>query len=273
MRVATASSKSVPLIIGAVSAIGLFLFTWPLYLNTKRFGFGDIAQATWLSIILALIALLLLFLSINARLLDSKTVALVAVLVGLMCALRLLGAGAVGIEPIWFLIILSARALGAELGFVIAILAMSVSALITGGIGPWLPFQSIAAGWIALGVATIPKLENFKVERFLLAIYGAFAALVFGLLMDLQLWPWLLGSDTQLSYQPGASVAENFSRFITFHLATALSWDLPRAILTFLLILMTARPILFALKRARHRLDSVAHWREISGRVSEQTGA
>jgi energy-coupling factor transport system substrate-specific component len=260
-------------IIGAVSALGVFLFTWPLYLNTEEFGFTEVTQATWLAIILALVAIGILFLSINARLLDSKTVALVSVLVGLISALRLLGAGAVGIEPIWFLIILAARALGAEIGFVIAILAMSVSALLSGGIGPWLPFQIIAAGWIALGVAVIPKLKNFKIERYLLAIYGAVASFIFGFLMDLQLWPWLVGSDTQLSYQPGSSVAENFSRFITFHFATALSWDLPRAILTFLLILITAKPILFALKRACYRLDAVAQWRELNAHAKAQTEA
>jgi len=260
-------------IIGAVSALGVFLFTWPLYLNTEEFGFTEVTQATWLAILLALVAVGILFLSINARLLDSKTVALVSVLVGLISALRLLGAGAVGIEPIWFLIILAARALGAEIGFVIAILAMSVSALLSGGIGPWLPFQIFAAGWIALGVAVIPKLKSFKLERCLLAIYGAVASFIFGFLMDLQLWPWLVGSDTQLSYQPGAAVAENLSRFITFHFATALSWDLPRAILTFLLILITAKPILFALKRACYRLESVAQWRELNAHAKAQTGA
>lgn len=260
-------------IIGAVSALGVFLFTWPLYLNTEEFGFTEVTQATWLAILLALVAVGILFLSINARLLDSKTVALVSVLVGLISALRLLGAGAVGIEPIWFLIILAARALGTEIGFVIAILAISVSALLSGGIGPWLPFQIIAAGWIALGVAVIPKLKSFKLERYFLAIYGAVASFIFGFLMDLQLWPWLVGSDTQLSYQPGAAVAENLSRFITFHFATALSWDLPRAILTFLLILITAKSILFALKRACYRLESVAQWRELNAHAKAQTGA
>jgi energy-coupling factor transport system substrate-specific component len=150
---------------------------------------------------------------------------------------------------------------------------VSVSALLSGGIGPWLPFQIIAAGWIALGVAVIPKLKSFKLERYFLAIYGAVASFVFGFLMDLQLWPWLVGSDTQLSYQPGAAVAENFSRFTTFHFATALSWDLPRAILTFLLILITAKPILFALKRACYRLEAVAQWRELNAHAKAQTGA
>ena len=260
-----------PVLIIGVNVLGLFLFTWPLFLNIEEFGLANLTQATWLAAVFALIAVGILALSINVRLLDSKTVAIVSVLVGLISALRLLGAGAVGIEPIWFLIILAARALGAQLGFVIAILALSVSALISGGIGPWLAFQVIAAGWIALGVGLIPRNLKFEVERFALALYGVLAALLFGLLMDLQLWPWLLGSDTQLSYLPGASVTENFSRFITFHFATALSWDLPRAIITAILIVITARPVLNALNRANTRLNAVADWREVNERAKAQT--
>ena len=88
--------------------------------------------------------------------------------------------------------------------------------------------------------------------------------------MDLQLWPWLLGSDTQLSYLPGAAVTENLSRFLTFHFATALSWDLPRALITATLIFLTARPVLGAFKGARSRLDAVANWRTANERAKEQ---
>ena len=263
----------VPGIVLAVNLIGIFLFTWPLYININTFGLADLTQATWLAAFLALIAVSILAISINVRLLDSKTVAIVSVLVGLISALRLLGAGAVGIEPIWFLVILASRGLGAQLGFVIAILGLGVSALITGGIGPWLAYQIIAAGWIALGVGLIPKELSFRLERLALALYGAFAAFLFGLLMDLQLWPWLLGSDTQLSYLPGASILENFSRFITFHFATALSWDLPRALITATLVIITAKPILFSLRRAKSRLESVAEWREVNERAKARTVA
>jgi len=214
-----------PVLIIGVNVLGLFLFTWPLFLNIEEFGLANLTQATWLAALFALIAVGILALSINVRLLDSKTVAIVSVLVGLISALRLLGAGAVGIEPIW----------------------------------------------IALGVGLIPRNLKFKVERFALALYGVLAALLFGLLMDLQLWPWLLGSDTQLSYLPGASVTENFSRFITFHFATALSWDLPRAIITAILIVITARPVLNALNRANTRLNAVADWREVNERAKAQT--
>lgn len=253
-----------------INLFGLFIFTWPLFLNTESLGLASLNQATWLAALFGTLCLVIITLQINAKLLDSKIVAIVAVLVALISALRLLGAGAVGIEPMWFLIILAARALGSQVGFIIALLAILVSSLITGGIGPWLPFQALAAGWIAAGVSVIPKKLSFQLERVLLMAYGVFAALLFGVLMDLQLWPWLLGSDTQLSYLPGASVIENLSRFLTFHFATALSWDLPRAIVTASLIFISAKSVLAALKRAKSRLDSVAVWLAANELAREQ---
>lgn len=250
-------SRSASLLIFALlNLAGLVLFSWPLLLDVETIWLANLTQATWLAAIIALFALAAIALQINARLLDSKIVAIVGLLVALIAALRLLGAGAVGIEPMWFLLILASRALGAEIGYIIAILAMTVSAILTGALGPWLPFQVFAAGWIALGAAMVPKFANFNLERVALALYGVFAALVFGLLMDLQLWPWLLGTDTQLSFQNGAAPIENLGRFITFHLATALAWDLPRAIITASLILLTAKPVLVSLRRVRSRLSA-----------------
>lgn len=251
-------SKAIFLI---VNVFGIALFTWPLFLDIETSVIRDLKSATWISVLLAFCAVLILFFQVNDRLLDSKIVAIVAVLVGLISALRLLGAGAVGIEPMWFLLILAARVFGAQIGLVIATLSILVSGIITGGIGPWLPFQMLAAGWIAVGTSIVPVTKSLHLERAFLMAYGAAAALFFGLMMDLQLWPWLLGTDTQLSYLPGASVAENLSRFMTFHLATALTWDLPRAIITATLILITAKPILGALRRARFRLEAVAEWK------------
>ena len=257
-------------LIVATNLAGIFFFTWPLFINSEFPLMRDLSDATWVSLLLTLIAVLILALDISTRLLDSKTVAIVAVLVSLIAALRLLGAGAVGLEPMWFLLIISARALGAELGYVIAVVAMFVSGLITGGVGPWLPFQILAASWIALGVRIIPRSFKANSEIFSLSVYGFFAALLYGALMDLQLWPWILGTDTQLSYQPGAAITENLARFTTFHFATAMSWDLPRAILTATLIALTGRSILFALHRANSRMTAIADWRTASGRGKEQ---
>jgi energy-coupling factor transport system substrate-specific component len=254
----------------SVNIAGIALFTWPFFLPIENSFFKTMTQASWLAIFLAFIATAILGAQISSRLLDSKSVAIAAVLIALIAALRMIGAGAVGIEPMWFLLILAARVFDRQLSFSIAMLGMIVSALLTGGIGPWLPFQVLAAGWVAIGVKLIPSRIRGRGEVFALAIYGAVAALLFGALMDLQLWPLLLGTDTQLSFQPADSAGQNLERFIAFHIATALAWDAPRAILTATLILITGRPIINSLKRAELRLSAVASWRIATAHAKEQ---
>jgi energy-coupling factor transport system substrate-specific component len=143
---------------------------------------------------------------------------------------------------------------------------MMLSALLTGGIGPWLGYQVFAAALIGWGVAVIPTQVRGKMELFLLALYGAIAAEIFGILMDLQFWPWSLGSGTELSYLAGAPLSENLSRFISYHFISALAWDVPRATITVILIAIAGKPALNALRRARHKAAflSAAQFKELS---------
>ncbi len=197
-------------------------------------------------------------LDISQGALDSKAVALLGVLAALIAALRLVGAGAIGIEPMWFLLIISGYVFGANFGFALGVISMGVSALMTGGVGPWLPFQMLAAGWIGLFAGSVARLTRrfkLKVEILSLVLVGLFSSLTFGFLMDLQLWPWITSTDTQLSFIAGGAILENFQRFMVFHLATALAWDIPRAITTSVLIALTAKPLLHSLRRAQKRLN------------------
>ncbi len=130
---------------------------------------------------------------------------------------------------------------------------MFVSALLTGGIGPWLGYQVFAAAWIGLLAGALPKTLRGGRELMMLIIYSIFASAAFGILMDLQFWPWALGSSTQLSYLPNGDISENFSRFITFHFATSMAWDIPRAIFTSALIAFAGKAVLSALRRTRTR--------------------
>ena len=130
---------------------------------------------------------------------------------------------------------------------------MFLSAILTGGMGPWVAYQSFAAGWIGLGVALIPRMLRGKREIFALALYGVLAAEFFGIAMDLQFWPWALGADTQLSYRAGAPISENLARFFSYHFLSAMAWDIPRAVFTASLITIAGKPILQTLRRAHTR--------------------
>ena len=240
---------------------GLIAFFWPfLPLGSSQ----PIFARTAFSFAIGMFAIAMIASETSERLLDSKTVAIIGVLAALISALRLLGAGAIGIEPMWFLLIIATRAFGIALGYPLALVSFGVSALISGGVGPWLSFQMFAAGWIALGVALIPRKLSGRMEVAALSIYGIATSFFFGLVMDLQLWPWLVGTDTQLSFDSRLGAIENLSRFLTFHLASAMAWDLPRALTTSLLIAISARPILNSLRRASLRLN-------LNGRGQELT--
>ena len=234
------------------SAISALAFTWPFWVSSDE---GSIQLIFWLAMPFAL---LLLLASLSNKSLDAKSIALLGVLAALFTALRPLGAGAVGIEPMWFLLILATRVFGAAFGFLLGVIGMIASAALTGGFGPWLVYQVFAAGWIALGVAIIPKRFRGTPELLALALYGVVASAAFGVLMDLQFWPWALGTNTQLSYLPGDAVTENLQRFFIFHFATSMAWDIPRAVITATLILLFGSSVLNALRRSYVRASFLA---------------
>jgi len=234
-----------------ISAAG---FLWPFFYN------GQSLPRTQLFFWAALsVAFFLVIIQISNSALDAKSVALLGVLSALIAALRPLGAGAVGIEPMWFILILSARVFGPSFGFILGLTSMFVSALLTGGVGPWLGYQVFAAAWIGMAAGMLPgkKLRGRR-ELLLLIVFGIIASELFGILMDLQFWPWALGADTQLSYLANGAINENLSRFITFHFATAMAWDIPRAVFTTILLVFSGKAVLSALRRTKTRAAFLA---------------
>jgi energy-coupling factor transport system substrate-specific component len=254
LNLVTKMNKSTPLL-GFASVIGFFAFAWPLFISAEQF--EDNGQAKYLFLALMPVALLILIIELTQGDLDVKSLAFLGVLTATGAALRIFGAGAIGVEPIWFLIILGGRALGKRFGFLLGLTVLFASALLTGGAGPWLAFQMMAAAWIGWGAGALPKFEKQRVELIVLAIYGFFAGLIFGALMDLQLWPWLVGGDTQISFVAGAPILENLHRYFVFHFLTAMAWDIPRAILTAALITVAGKPILNSLRRSIRKANFV----------------
>jgi energy-coupling factor transport system substrate-specific component len=241
------------MVITLTSLISLFAFTWPLYLPESLFGLSLTKEHYWLFFLFIPVALLVLALEINRGAIDIKAIALLSVLAALAASLRQIGAGAVGIEPMWFLIILAARVFGPAFGFALGTIAMSLSAILTGGIGPWLPFQIMAASWIGLVAGSFARALRGRGEIIWLMFLSLISGLAFGFLMDLQLWPWIVGGDTALSFQQGAAISENLARFLKFHFLTAMAWDIPRSILTALLVWITGRPVINALRRTQRK--------------------
>ncbi len=189
---------------------------------------------------------------------DAKAVAMLGMLSAVGGALRALGPGTAGLEPSFAVIILGGRVFGRGFGFVLGAITLFTGALITGGVGPWLPFQMIAAGWVGFFAGCLPPARG-RPEIAWLTAYAVLVGLAFGMVMNLWFWPFgAYGPET--SFVAGDAFAANLSRYLLFYLTTSLPWDLGRSVLSGLVLLLAGTALLRALRRASRRaaFDAVA---------------
>ncbi|MFD7313263.1 ECF transporter S component [Streptomyces sp. NPDC059883] len=237
-----------------IGAIGVVAFGWPL-LADRASGLAHSQDAPWLFAALLPLLVGVVVATIADSGLDAKAVAMLGVLAAVGAALRPLGAGTAGLEPMFFLMVLSGRVLGPGFGFVLGSVTMFASALLTGGVGPWMPFQMLAMGWFTMGAGLLPGPDRLRgrAELLMLALYGACAAFAYGTVMNLQGWTYLGGLSSGVSFQPGDPVHDNLARFLAYCAATSFGWDLGRAALTVVLTLTIGATVLKALRRATRR--------------------
>jgi energy-coupling factor transport system substrate-specific component len=239
--------------VAAVGVVGIVAFTWPFFV-TGDFARDHSNDAPWLfAVLLGLLAVVCLA-EVTAGRLDAKTIAVLGVAAAAGGGLRLLSAGTAGLEPMFFVVIVAGRVLGPGVGFVTGALAVTTGALLTGGVGPWLPFQMICAGGIGLGAGLLPARAGGRAERWVLAAYALVTGLVFGLFMNLWFWPFLgAGSPSGMGFVPGAPLAENLAHYGLFYLATSLGWDLPRGVLNAVLVVLAGPALLRVFRRGARR--------------------
>jgi energy-coupling factor transport system substrate-specific component len=256
--------------LGATTLVGLAAFLWP-FLARPGSGLAHSTDAPWLFVLLIALLAALVMAELSGGGMDAKTVAVLGVLAAAGGALRVLSAGTAGLEPMFFLVVMAGRVLGRGMGFVLGALAVLVGAFLTGGIGPWAPFQMIAAGWVGFGAGCLPKATG-RPERVMLAVYGLFAGLLFGVVMNLWFWPFLTsGAPAGMAFVPGDAAAANISHYAAFYLATSLAWDLPRGVLTAVLVLVAGRPVLASLRRGTRRAAFGATGQFVAGHAASPT--
>lgn len=167
-----------------------------------------------------------------------------------------MGAGFAGIETAFALIILAGYVFGARFGFVLGILSILTSALIGGGVGPWLPFQMFAAAVVGFGAGLMPKPSNMKLQMVFLTVFATVSSYAYGAIVTFWTWPLFVGSDTAISFLENGSFSENLYRFVQFQLVSGgFLWDTGRAITTVTLILLIGKALMTALNRAATRAD------------------
>ena len=179
------------------SAIGAVAFVAPFFsLETALPGDGGAlshaADAPFFLILLIVICLGAVLLNLSAGQMNTRTVAVLGILTAFNAVLRALP-GPGGFNAIFFLPILAGHVYGATFGFLLGSLALLVSALLGGGVGPWLPFQMFATGWVGMLGAFVPNLPRHpRREVILLATWGLLLGLLFGAIMNLWFWPFIV---------------------------------------------------------------------------------
>ncbi|WP_316743018.1 ECF transporter S component [Streptomyces sp. MK7] len=238
-----------------VSAVGAVAFSWPFLAPPASRLSAHAQDAPWLFAGLLVLLVAVLAATISESGLGPKAVAMLGVLAATGAALRPIGAGTAGIEPMFFLMVLSGRVLGPGFGFVLGSMTMFASALLTGGVGPWMPFQMLAMGWFTMGAGLLPGPDRLRgrTELLMLAGYGFLAAFAYGTVMNLAGWPFMGTLASSIAFDPHATVPANLARFVAYCLATSLGWDLGRAAVTVVLTLAVGPAVLRALRRATRR--------------------
>lgn len=257
-HVPSGRAKAIPLrprsalAIALVSIVGVVGFAWPLFITADSTLASHTNDAPLLFALMLPLLLTVVLSEVSEGGIDSKAIAMLGVLSAVDAMMRPLGAGTGGIEVMFFLLVLSGRVFGAGFGFVLGCTSMFASAILTAGIGPWLPFQMLGAGWIALGAGLLPPLRG-RAEIFMLIGYGIISSLLYGWILNFYFWPLGTSGEPTISVVPGGPLLTNLKHFLAFNLATSLGWDLGRAITTSVLIALTGRPILLTLRRASRK--------------------
>jgi energy-coupling factor transport system substrate-specific component len=169
--------------------------------------------------------------------------------------------GLLGFSPIFFLIIAGGFVMGPSFGFASGALTLLLSAVLTAGLGPWMPYQMLAAGWVGMGAGYVGRISSRTSSPRTIAalsIYSCAAGFAYGILLDLWEWPLLVAAGSSpVSWAPGIGMAALLRRFGAFYLATSIVYDSFRAVGNLLLIAVLGPAVFPALERFRRRFLTV----------------
>jgi len=232
------------------------MLVWPLLVRNPE---GGQLGPPFVFLALLPVVIVVVLAEVTEGGLDPRVLAVLGVLSAVNAVLRGLSPGTGGVELVFFILILAGRVFGPGFGFVLGCTSLFASALLTGGVGPWLPFQMMCSAWVGMGAGLLPRRVTGRAEIVMLAAYGVFAAYAFGLLLNLSSWPFVLGiavpGHTGLAFVPGDPMIENLHRFLIYTLLTSTgSFDTGRAITNAVAIVVLGPAVLTTLRRAARRV-------------------
>jgi energy-coupling factor transport system substrate-specific component len=173
--------------------------------------------------------------------------------------------GIAGFSPIFLLVMLAGYEFGPSYGFLVGSFSLLVSALVTGGVGPWLPYETFAVGWVGLtaGLAGSavrhirPARRNWmpgRVDIAALVVVALVTGFAYGALTDLWGWVAFYRGVDNVGWVAGLSPEETLARFGRYYVLTSVGWDAFRAVGDAIAVLIFGTPVLMALGRLRARL-------------------
>jgi len=243
-------------ILTVASVAGLMMLVWPLLVRNPD---GGQIGPPFVFLALLPVVIVVVLAEVTEGGLDPRVLAVLGVLSAVNAVLRGLSPGTGGVELVFFVLILAGRVFGPGFGFVLGCTSLFASALLTGGVGPWLPFQMMCSAWVGMGAGLLPRRLTGRAEILMLAAYGVVTAYAFGLLLNLSSWPFVLGiavpGHTGLAFVPGDPPAVNLHRFLIYTLITSTgSFDTGRAITNAVAIVVLGPAVLTTLRRAARRV-------------------
>jgi energy-coupling factor transport system substrate-specific component len=244
------------LVLAVASVAGLMMLVWPLLVRSPE---GGQVGPPFVFLALLPVVIVVVLAEVTEGGLDPRVLAVLGVLSAVNAVLRGLSPGTGGVELVFFVLILAGRVFGPGFGFVLGCTSLFASALLTGGVGPWLPFQMMCSAWVGMGAGLLPRRVTGRAEIMMLAAYGVVAAYAFGLLLNLSSWPFVLGiavpGHTGLAFVPGDPWQVNLHRFLIYTLITSTgSFDTGRAVTNAVAIVVLGPAVLTTLRRAARRV-------------------
>jgi len=275
---------TVATLVGIAAFLGPFVLSVPQIAGADR-GAAHAGDAPLVFAALGILCLIALLVETGGRDPDAKQVALLGVLVATNAALRLVP-DLLGASPIYFLPIMVGYVWGPSFGFLLGAASLALSALLTGGIGPWVPFQMLTLGWVGMTAgllpwrtrhrttsighrgkqvptgprarpwADAPLTPRYAIAILLLAVFAGLWGFLFGAIMNLWFWPFAAPAapvDAGLYWAPGLGLAETVRRYAVFYLATSATYDATRAVGNVTMMAVFGRSVLLLLLRFRQR--------------------
>jgi energy-coupling factor transport system substrate-specific component len=247
-------------ILTLATIVGMVAFAYPFVTlgtsPTRTWGLAHSQDAPLVTLSLTVFCVVIVVANLTSQQMSARTVAVLGVFTAVNAALRAVP-GPAGFSAIFFLIGLCGYVYGATFGFLLGVLSLLVSALMGGGVGPWLPYQMFASGWMGMTSGWLPDLRRTKAaEVVMLTVWTALWGLLFGAIMNLWFWPYLssVQADASRNWALGLRLSEGFKRYLAFYFTTSLWWDLGRALGNAGLVLFLSTPLLRVLRRFEHVL-------------------